>query len=59
MHRVTGDDIYQYKETCELLLDYSKISWENIKYLKKVIRNLFHSNIDVHSRRLIYELQGD
>ena len=46
----------QYKETCDVVLDYPKIGGENIKYLvKKVIKILFHANIDVHSRILIAE----
>ena len=50
----------QYKETCELLLDYLKIGREVIKYcVKKAIRNLLHANIDVHSRRLISEFPVD
>ena len=49
----------QYKETCELLLDYPKIEGENIKeFSKKDIRNILHANIDVHSRILIDELPG-
>ena len=33
----------QYKETCEVLLDYPKIGWDDIieGYTKKDIRNLF------------------
>ena len=31
MCRITGDDISQYKETSEVLLDYPKIGRENIK----------------------------
>ena len=51
---------YQYKETCEVLLDYPKIGGANIKYfVKKAIRNLLHANIDVHNRRLIAEFPGD
>ena len=43
----------QYKETCEVLLDYPKIGGENIKnFLKKDIKNILYANIDVHSRRL-------
>ena len=50
----------QYKETYEVLLDYPQIGGENIKYsVKKAIRNVLHTNIDVHSRRLIYEFPGD
>ena len=50
----------QYTETCEVLLDYPKIVGEDIKYFaKKAIRNIFHANIDVHSRRLIAEFLGD
>ena len=44
----------QYKETCEVLLDYLTIEVEDIKYyVKKAIRNFLHANIDVHSKRLI------
>ena len=44
----------QYKDTCEVLLDYPKIGGENIKcFVKKTIRNILHDNIDVHSRILI------
>ena len=47
----------QHKETYEVLLDYPKIRGENIKYfVETFIRNLFHANIDVHSRRLFDEL---
>ena len=43
-----------HKETCEVLLDYSKMGGENIKELeRKDIWNLLHANIDLHSRRLI------
>ena len=50
----------QYKETCEVLLDYPKIGGEDIKdFVKKVIRNLLHVNIDVYIRMLIAELPGD
>ena len=47
----------QYRETCEVLLDYPKIGGGDVieDYAKKAIRNLFHANIDVHSRRLISE----
>ena len=45
----------QYRETCEVLLDYPKIVGDSVieDYAKKTIRNLLHANIDVHSRRLI------
>ena len=48
----------QYRETCEVLLDYPKIGGDDVieDYAKKAIRNLLHANIDVHSRRLIDEL---
>ena len=50
----------QYKETCEVLLDYPKIGGGDIKYyVNKEIRNLLHTNIDVHSRRLIAEFPVD
>ena len=47
----------QYRETCEVLLDYPKIEGNDVieDYAKKAIRNLLHANIDVHSRRLIAE----
>ena len=47
----------QYKETCEVLLDYSKIGGDDIieDDAKTAIRSIFHANIDVHSRRLIAE----
>ena len=47
----------QYRETCEVLLDYPKIGGDDIieDFSKKAIRNLLHENIDVHSRRLIAE----
>ena len=50
----------QYKETCEVLLDYPKIGGENIKdFVKKAIGNILHANIGIHSRRLIDEFPGD
>ena len=47
----------QYKETCEVLLDYPKIGGDDFieDYAKESIGNLLHANIDLHSRRLIYE----
>ena len=47
----------QYRETCQVILDYSKIGGDDFieDYAKKAIRNLLHVNIDVHSRRLIAE----
>ena len=47
----------QYRETCEVLLDYPKIGGGDVieDYAKKAIRNLLHANIDLHSRRLIAE----
>ena len=46
----------QYKETCEVLIDYQYIGGEYIKYYaRKAIKNILHANIDVHSRRLIIE----
>ena len=51
---------YQYKETCEALLGYPKIGGEDIKYfVRKFVKNLLCSNIDVRSRMLIAELPGD
>ena len=50
----------QYKETCEVLLDYPKIVGEDKQYyVRKVIRNILDENTDVHSRRLIAEFLGD
>ena len=50
----------QYKETCEVILDYPKIGGQNIKeFSKKAIRNIFHANIDVHSRISIAKFPGD
>ena len=51
----------QYRENCEVLLDYPKIGGDDdIKdNAKKAIRNLLHANIDVHSRRLIAEFPKD
>ena len=51
---------YQYRETCEVLLDYPKIGGDNVKdYAKQAIRNLLHANSDVHIRRLIAEFPKD
>ena len=41
----------QHKETCEVLLDNSKIGVDNIKE--------FLANIDVHRRILIADFPGD
>ena len=51
----------QYKETCEVILDYPKIGGDDVieDCAKKATRNLFHANIDVHSRRLIARLPKD
>ena len=50
----------QYKETCEVLLDYPKIGGEDIKdFAQTSIMNLLYSNINVHSRSLIYEFLGN
>ena len=49
----------QYKEHCEVLLDYTKRGGYDIKDCsKKAIRNLLHASIDVHSIRLISEFPG-
>ena len=51
----------QYRETCEVLLDYPKIGGDDIieDFAKKAIRNLLHANIDVHSIILITEFPRD
>ena len=49
----------EYKETCEVVIDYPKIRRENIKeFSKKANRNILHANIDLHIRRLISEFPG-
>ena len=48
----------QYRETCEVLLDYPKMGGRNVKDdAKQAIRKLLHANIDVHSRRLLLSSQ--
>ena len=49
----------QYRETCEVLLDYTKIRGGDVieDYAKKVIINLLHANVDVHSRILFTAFQ--
>ena len=50
----------QYKETCEVLLDYPKIGGGDIEdFSINAIRNILHANIYVHSRRLISESPVD
>ena len=51
----------QYRETCEVLLDYPKIGGDDVieGCAKKDIRNILHANIEVHSRRLIAEFPKD
>ena len=51
----------QYRETCEVLLDYPKIGGDDFieDYAKKAIRNLLHYNSDVHSIILIAEFPKD
>ena len=51
----------QYRETCEVLLDYPKKGGDDVieDYAKKAIRNLLHANIDLHSRILIAEFPKD
>ena len=51
----------QYRETCQVIIDYPKIGGYYVMedYAKKAIRNLFHANIDVHSRILIDEFPKD
>ena len=46
----------QYRETCEVLLDYQKIGGDDVKnYAKQANRNILNDNSDVHSRRFIAE----
>ena len=50
----------QYRETCEVLLDYPKIGGDDVKdYAKHAIINLSNDNSDLHSRRLIAEFPKD
>ena len=51
----------QYRNTCEVLLDYPKIGGDDVieDWTKKAIITLFHANIDVHSRRLFAEFPKD
>ena len=50
----------QYRETCEVVLDYLKMGGGYVKdYAETVIRNLLHANSDVNSRRLISEFPKD
>ena len=51
----------QYRETCEVLLDYPKIGGDYVieDYSKRSVRNLLHANIDIHSRILIAEFPKD
>ena len=51
----------QYRETCEVILDYPKIGGDDvIEYFAKIdIRNLLNTIIDVHIRILISELPKD
>ena len=47
----------QYRETCEVLLDYQKIGRDDVieDYSKYIYQKPFATNIDVHGRRLISE----
>ena len=50
----------QYRENYEVLRDYQKMGGGNVKdYAKQAIRNLLHSNRDVHISRLIAEFPED
>ena len=50
----------QYTENCEVILDYPKIGRDDIEYYAKTsIRNILHTNIDVHSIILIAEFPKD
>ena len=44
----------KYTETCEVILEYSKIVGGDIEdYAKKAIMNMLHEYIDVHRKVLI------
>ena len=51
----------QYRETCEVLIDYPKIGGDGVieYHEKKANRKLLHANSDVHSRRLIAKFPKD
>ena len=50
-----------YRETCQVLLYYPKIGWDDVieEYAKKAIRKFLHADIDVQSRRFIAEFPKD
>ena len=49
----------QYKDTCEVILDYPKTEEDAIEdYEKKAIRDILHENV-AHSRILIVEFPID
>ena len=46
----------QYRETCEVLLDYQKIGGDDVKdYARQATISLLHDNSDAHNRILIAE----
>ena len=50
----------QYRETCEVLLYFTKIGGDGVKYYaKQAIRKLLHANSALHIRRLIAEFPKD
>ena len=51
----------QYRETCEVLLDYPKIEGYDVieDYAKKAIRNLLNAKNDVHNRTLIADFPNE
>ena len=50
----------QCTESFEVILDDPKIGGDDIEYYaKKYLRNLLHTNIDTHNRRLITEFPMD
>ena len=52
--------VSQYKENCEVLLDYPKIGGGNIRdCIKKEIRNILHAYVDVNRRISIAEFPRD
>ena len=51
----------QYRETCEVLLDYAKIGGDDVidDDLKNDIRNILYANIDVLNRKFVSEFSKD
>ena len=50
----------QYTETCEIIIDCTKIGGDDIEdYTKKSIRDIFYADIYLDKRRLLSEFLMD